>query len=239
MGDEVQRQAGRALLADEVALEERATGDKAVVSDAAEQGDAALDGNQAGSGAAGEDLGGQVDQLGVLAPGPDGDGDVSAGTQDVGQRGEDLLEPGEQAVVADVGEVPAVEQVAVEVVVLLYAAARDDRDLAVTDLDVSTSDRAVAVEHWYRHRTQIENLFRDSKLGAALRHLPSGHPEVNRAWMSGGLLAATLVGWLHHRLIAVPARLIRYAGALTLRLPPGEDLLAHVLARIRTLPAPS
>gem|GEM_PF-1576331 len=136
----------------------------------------------------------------------------------------------------------------------------------VTDLDVSTSDRAVAVEHWYRHRTQIENLFRDSKLGAALRHLPSGHPEVNRAWMWGGLLAATLVGWLHHltateqdgrlvghgvrggqamiatlhhRLIAVPARLIRHAGALTLRLPPGEDLLAHVLARIRTLPAPS
>ncbi|MBA2308167.1 MAG: IS1380 family transposase [Pseudonocardiales bacterium] len=136
----------------------------------------------------------------------------------------------------------------------------------VTDLDVSTGDRAVEVEHWYRHRTQIENLFRDSKLGAALRHLPSGYPQVNRAWMWGGLLAATLCGWLHHltathrdgqlighgirgghamiatlrhRLIAVPARLVHHAGRLTLRLPPGEDLLAHVLARIRALPEPT
>ncbi len=136
----------------------------------------------------------------------------------------------------------------------------------VTNLDVSTAAKAVEVEHWYRHRTQIENLFRDSKLGAALRHLPSGYPQVNRAWMWGGLLAATLGGWLHHltatdhegrlvghgvrgghamistlrhRLIAVPARLVRHAGALTLRLPPGEHLLAQILARIRALPAPS
>ncbi len=137
----------------------------------------------------------------------------------------------------------------------------------VTNREVSTPEGAAAVEHWYRHRTQIENLFRDAKLGAALRHLPSGHPEINTAWMWGGLLAASIVGWLHqltattgpdgtlhghgirggqamiatlrHRLLAVPARVIRHAGALTLRLPPGEHLLAEVLARIRTLPAPS
>jgi hypothetical protein len=134
----------------------------------------------------------------------------------------------------------------------------------VTNLDVSTPDRAAAVEHWYRHRTQIENLFRDAKHGAALRHLPSGHPEVNRAWMWGALLAASLAGWLHqltarttpdgalighgvrdgqamiatlrHRLIRVPARLVRHAGTLTLRLPPGYHLLEEVLARIRALP---
>jgi hypothetical protein len=137
----------------------------------------------------------------------------------------------------------------------------------VTNLDVSTAAQAVAVEHWYRHRTSIENLFRDAKHGAALRHLPSGHPEVNRAWMWGALLAATLTGWLHqltatptpdgalaghgvregqamiatlrHRLIRVPARLVHHAGALILRLPPGHELLAEVLARIRALPAPS
>ena len=137
----------------------------------------------------------------------------------------------------------------------------------VTNLDVSTGKRAAAVEHWYRHRTQVENLFRDAKHGAALRHLPSGHPEVNRAWMWGALLAASLTGWLHqltatpqtdgtlagygvrdgqamiatlrHRLIRVPARLIRHAGTLTLRLPPGYDLLNEVLARIRALPTPS
>ena len=55
----------------------------------------------------------------------------------------------------------------------------------VTNLDVSTGAQAAAVEHWYRHRTSIENVFRDAKHGAALRHLPSGHPEVNRAWMWG------------------------------------------------------
>jgi hypothetical protein len=119
----------------------------------------------------------------------------------------------------------------------------------VTNLDVSTGERAAAVEHWYRHRTSIENIFRDAKLGAGLRHLPSGYPEVNTAWMWGALLAASIAGWLHqltaarsgarlfghgvrggqamiatlrHRLIRVPARLVRHAGALTLRLPLGH-----------------
>ncbi len=135
----------------------------------------------------------------------------------------------------------------------------------VTNLDVSTGDAAAEVEHWYRHRTSIENVFRDAKHGAALRHLPSGHPEVNRAWMWGALLGVTLTGWLHqltatpgpdgaltghgvregqamiatlrHRLIRVPARLVHHAGTLILRLPPGYELLDEVLARIRALRA--
>ena len=136
----------------------------------------------------------------------------------------------------------------------------------VTNLDVSTGAKAVEVEHWYRHRTQVENLFRDTKHGAGLRHLPSGHHAVNRAWMWGALLAATSTGWLHHltathrggrlvghgvrggqamiatlrrRLLTVPARLIRHARGLTLRLPPGDQLLAEVLARLRALPHPT
>jgi hypothetical protein len=137
----------------------------------------------------------------------------------------------------------------------------------VTNLEVSTSEAAAQVEHWYRHRTQVENVFRDAKHGAALRHLPSGHRDVNRAWMWGALLAASLAGWLHqltatpapnggllghgrrggqamiatlrHRLIRVPARLVHHAGALILRLPPGQTLLAEILARIRALPATS
>jgi hypothetical protein len=136
----------------------------------------------------------------------------------------------------------------------------------VTNLDVSTGERAAAVEHWYRHRTQVENIFRDAKHGAALRHLPSGYPQVNTAWMWGALLAASIAGWLHqltatrsgarlcghgirggqamiatlrHRLIRVPARLVRHAGTLTLRPPPGHPLLDEVLARIRALPTTS
>jgi hypothetical protein len=137
----------------------------------------------------------------------------------------------------------------------------------LTSLDVSAPDRAAAVEHWYRHRTTIENLFRDSKHGAALRHLPSGYAQVNTAWMWGALLAASMAGWLHQltavtrgetilaghgvrggkamiatlrrRLIAVPGRLTRHAGQLVLRLPPGHHLLAEILARLRALPAMS
>jgi hypothetical protein len=137
----------------------------------------------------------------------------------------------------------------------------------LTSLDVTGPDKAIAAEHWYRHRTTVENLFRDSKIGAALRHLPSGYPQVNLAWMWGALLAATMAAWLHQltatahgedivhghgvrggkamiatlrwRLIAVPGRLTRHARHLTLRLPPGHSLLPEVLARLRDLPAPA
>jgi Transposase DDE domain group 1 len=135
----------------------------------------------------------------------------------------------------------------------------------LTNLDVSAPDKAAAVEHWHRHRTTIENIFRDGKHGAALRHLPSGYPQVNTAWMWGALLAATMAAWLHQltaatagedilaghgarggkamietlrrRLVGVPGRLVRHAGQLILRLPPGHGLLAEVLARLRALPA--
>jgi hypothetical protein len=137
----------------------------------------------------------------------------------------------------------------------------------LTNLDVSSPGKAAAAEHWYRHRTTVENLFRDSKLGAALRHLPSGYPQVNMAWMWGALLAASMAAWLHQltaatrgedilaghgvrggkamiatlrwRLITVPGRLVRHARRLTLRLPPGHGLLPVVLARLRDLPAPA
>ncbi len=138
----------------------------------------------------------------------------------------------------------------------------------LTNLDVSTPAQAAAVEHWYRHRTTIENIFRDAKHGAALRHLPSGYVEINTAWMWGALIATSIGGWLHqltatpdphgpgllgwgvregkamiatlrHRLIRVPARLIRHAAALILRLPPGHQLLTEILTRLRALPATS
>jgi hypothetical protein len=137
----------------------------------------------------------------------------------------------------------------------------------LTSLDVSSPDKVVAAEHWYRHRTAVENLFRDSKIGAALRHLPSGYPQVNLAWMWGALLAASMAAWLHQltatalgedivhghgvrggkamiatlrwRLIAVPGRVVRHARHLILRLPPGHGLLPEVLARLRALPAAS
>ena len=135
----------------------------------------------------------------------------------------------------------------------------------LTNLDVSTPSKAAAAEHWYRHRTSVENVFRDSKHGAALRHLPSGYTQVNTAWMWASLIAAAIAAWLHQLtgltdgedlleghgvrggkamiatlrkvLIAIPARLVRHSGQLILRLAPGA-VLPDILAAVRALPAP-
>lgn len=127
----------------------------------------------------------------------------------------------------------------------------------ITNLDVSTPAKAVALEAWHRMRTDIEDRIRDAKHGAAMRHLPSGNRAVNTMWMWGALLAINLSAWLQelagldhgdgrgrahlstlrHLLLTVPARLVRHAGQATLRTPPGcEHLLAGVLARLRRLP---
>jgi hypothetical protein len=156
------------------------------------------------------------------------------------------------------------EQRALPIAELEHADAIYGYSFVLTNLDVSTPDKAAAVEHWYRQRTSIENVFRDGKHGAALRHLPSGYHQINTAWMWGALLAASTSGWLHQltattgadgtlaghgvrdgkamiatlrrRLIGIPGRLIRHAGQLLLRLPPGAGLLAEILARLRALP---
>lgn len=108
------------------------------------------------------------------------------------------------------------------------------------------------VEAWFRRRTDIEDRIREAKLGAALRHLPSGHHAVNTVWMWAALLAGNLsallqtvtgidtegraqAARLRHELFCVPARLIRHGRRLTLRLPPGKHLLPTVLTRIREL----
>jgi hypothetical protein len=126
-----------------------------------------------------------------------------------------------------------------------------------TNCDVSTPAKAVKLEAWHRMRTDIEDRIRDAKHGAALRHLPSGNRTVNTVWMWAALLAINLSAWLQelsgldnghgrgrahlgtlrHRLLLVPARLVRHARQVTLRLPKGQQLLAKVLARLRKLPA--
>jgi hypothetical protein len=128
----------------------------------------------------------------------------------------------------------------------------------ITDLDVSTPEKAAEVEHWFRHRTDIEALNRDAKHGAALRHLPSGHPQVNTLWMWAALLACAISAWLQElcgldrgngrgratitrlrrELICVPARIITHARRLQIRLPPGPRLLNTVLDRLALLPNP-
>src|SRR5947207_727688 len=125
-----------------------------------------------------------------------------------------------------------------------------------TNADVSTPAKAVAAEAWHGMGTDIEDRIGDAKHGAALRHLPSGNRVVNTVWMWSALLAVNLSAWLQelsgldygdgrcraplgtlrHRLLNIPARLIRPACQPLLRLPPGQQLLAQVLAQLRSLP---
>src|SRR2546430_143328 len=98
-------------------------------------------------------------------------------------------------------------------------------------------------------RTNIEDR-------TAPRHLPSASRTANTVWMWSALLAVNLSAWLQelagldtadaggrappaprrHHLRPAPARLTRHAGQTTLRLTPGQQLLAEVLARLRRLP---
>lgn len=128
----------------------------------------------------------------------------------------------------------------------------------LTNLDVAEDEQLAEVEWWYRHRTDIEALNKDAKLGAALRHLPSADHRVNSVWMWAALLACAIAAWtqeltridrgngrgrrtlvrFRRELITVPARLTRRSRTTYLRLPPGEQLLATVLPRLQELPNP-
>lgn len=115
--------------------------------------------------------------------------------------------------------------------------------------DIPTDQKTtVEVEHFHRHRAQIEERFKDAKLGQPLRHLPSGDLNANRVWLTAALMAMNITAILcdlspaaaasgqapdhdtplrrHAKalrriLFCVPARVIRTARQTTLRLPAG------------------
>ena len=106
---------------------------------------------------------------------------------------------------------------------------------------------AVEVEHFHRQRAQIEERFKDVKLGQALRHLPSGNLNANRLWLACSLLALNITAWvcdispaasasgnapkdtplrrhaktLRRLLFCVPGRIVRTARRIIVRLPEG------------------
>lgn len=98
---------------------------------------------------------------------------------------------------------------------------------------------AVEVEAWFRMRALVEEKIKDAKLGAALRHLPSGFFAVNSTWMWSAFLALNISTFLQslcgldagpsgrahgkrlrREVVAVPARVLRHAHALVLRVSP-------------------
>src|SRR6266511_2413839 len=63
--------------------------------------------------------------------------------------------------------------------------------------DVPAEEKtAVELEHFHRQRAQIEERFKDAKLGQALRHLPSGKLAANRLWLACALLALNVCAWV-------------------------------------------
>lgn len=114
----------------------------------------------------------------------------------------------------------------------------------VTDIPAEEMT-AVQVEHFHRHRAQIEERFKDLKLGQALRHLPSGKLNANRLWLACALLALNITAWvcdlspaagasgnapedtpsrrhaktLRRILFCVPGRIVRTARRMIVRLP--------------------
>lgn len=97
----------------------------------------------------------------------------------------------------------------------------------------------IEIEAWFRKRALIEERLEDSKLGMALRHLPSGYAAVNRTWMWAAFLALNCSVFLQslsgvdtgpegrahgkrlrRELIGVPARVLRHAHRLVVRVAP-------------------
>jgi hypothetical protein len=135
--------------------------------------------------------------------------------------------------------------------------------------DIPQEEKSTAeVEHYHRQRAQIEERFKDAKLGCALRHLPSGKLAANRLWLCCSLLALNLCAWLcdispaaaasgqaadqhtplrrHAKalrriLFCVPGRIARSARQIIVHLPedfPDFDLLNATYHAALALPGP-
>lgn len=118
------------------------------------------------------------------------------------------------------------------------------------------AESILEVEAWFRRRNDIEDRIREAKLGAALRHLPSGHHTVNTVWMWAALLAGNLptplqaltgidehgrahAARLRHELLCVPARLVRHGRSLTRQPRPNHQEHGEPSPeRHRALPGP-
>jgi hypothetical protein len=106
----------------------------------------------------------------------------------------------------------------------------------ITNLSGDITD----IEAWFRMRALVEEKIKDSKLGLAMRHMPSGYESVNVMWMWAALLGLNISSWLQaltghdekdgrshgKRLrrehICVAARVAKHAGRLEVH-PSPED----------------
>ena len=137
----------------------------------------------------------------------------------------------------------------------------------VTDIPQAQTSTAEA-EHFHRQRAQVEERFKDAKLGHALCHLPSGNMNANRLWLACCLLALDLSAFicdispaaaasghavdqdtpqrrhaktLRRMLLCVPGRIVRTARRTIVRLAEGFphfELLNATYHAALALPGP-
>jgi hypothetical protein len=119
-----------------------------------------------------------------------------------------------------------------------------------TNEEVDPEEEIAQAEWEFRHRTRVEELFRDTAHGAGLNHLPSASHAVNSMLMWGALPAYNLsagsrmlspLGVARRRIATVRRPLIRRAARWTTTARRHElhstaaatELIARTLARIR------
>jgi len=96
------------------------------------------------------------------------------------------------------------------------------------------------IEAWFRMRALVEEKIKDSKLGLAMRHMPSGYESVNAMWMWAALIGLNISSWLQaltghdvpkgrahgkrlrRELVCVAARVTRHSGRSEVHVAP-ED----------------
>ena len=96
----------------------------------------------------------------------------------------------------------------------------------------------VDIEAWFRMRALVEEKIKDSKLGLAMRHMPSGYEAVNVMWMWAAFLGLNISSWLQaicghdeedgrahgkhlrRELICVGARVTSHAGRIEVHTSP-------------------
>jgi hypothetical protein len=113
-----------------------------------------------------------------------------------------------------------------------------DHAYAYTFIVTNLPWHPVAIEFWFRQRALVEERIKDTKLGMALRHLPSGYAAVNHTWMWAAFLATNISVWLQslgqtdnkerfhgkrlrRELINLPARILHRGRHIILRFAPG------------------
>jgi hypothetical protein len=78
----------------------------------------------------------------------------------------------------------------------LLASGEVDHASAYSFIITNLEGSVVDVEAWFRQRALVEEKIKDSKLGLALRHIPSGYESVNVMWMWAALLGLNISSWL-------------------------------------------